>query len=178
MDSVAVKFDGLTEQQVRLLKRSFRLMDPHKVTTRFYSKLFEQHPEIKTLFSDTNELMEKLMSVLELVVFSFDEKTNGMFGLEDSLIVPLRHLGKKHEDKGVRPEHYPIANSLLLQSIEEELGTKQFAEVKGVWQNALEHLTAAMLNTSVDSSLNSRLPEVSFFKHIIDGLKRKGKLSD
>src|SRR5690349_3556304 len=133
----------LTGQQVLLLKKSFRQMNPAQIAAQFYGTLFQQHPEVKSMFpADTVELGSKLMSVFELVVFSFDEKEHGRFGLQDVLIKPLRALGRKHDDKGVKPEYYEIANSLLLKIMKE---SEYFTtEMYQSWQLALEHLTYAM----------------------------------
>jgi hemoglobin-like flavoprotein len=167
----------LTGQQVLLLKKSFRQMNPPQVAARFYSTLFQQHPEVKPMFpADTVELGSKLMSVFELVVFSFDEKEHGRFGLQDVLIKPLRALGRKHDDKGVKPEHYEIANGLLLK-IMKESGESFTTEMYQSWQLALEHLTYAMQDKSVDSTLKSSEQTTTsirdMFANILQNLKKQ-----
>ena len=167
----------LTGQQVLLLKKSFRQMNPPQVAARFYSTLFQQHPEVKHMFpTDTVELGSKLMSVFELVVFSFDEKEHGRFGLQDVLIKPLRALGRKHDDKGVKAEHYEIANGLLLK-IMKESGEAFTKEMYQSWELALGHLTFAMQDKSVDSTL--KLSEQTttsirdMFANILQNLKKQ-----
>ena len=140
----------LTGQQVGLLKKSFRQLDTHWVAHNFYSRLFERHPYVRPLFpTDMTELASKLMSVFELVVFSFEEKKHDQYLLQEPLIVPLRELGRKHDSKGVKPEHYGIANGLLLETMRD--GGKDFftAEVEAAWKIALDQLTFAMQDRSV-----------------------------
>jgi hemoglobin-like flavoprotein len=144
---------SLTARQVGLLKKSFRQLDTHWVATNFYSRLFERHPYVRPLFpTDTSELASKLMSVFELVVFSFEEKKQDQYMLQEPLIVPLRELGRKHETKGVKAEHYEIANSLLLETIRD--GGKDFftKEVEDAWKLALDLLATAMQDRSVKTT--------------------------
>lgn len=151
-------------------------MNGRGVALTFYDQLFEQHPEIKPLFKQSSEeMIDKLVGVLELVVFSFEDKGKNLYALQESLMIPLRDLGRKHEEKGVRPEHYPIANALLLYSIEKEIGSVVFNEIRETWQCALDHITAAMLNTSLDAQLNNGSTRNSFFRQVFDGLIRKWK---
>jgi hemoglobin-like flavoprotein len=166
----------LTQQQVSLLKKSFRLMNSMNIASRFYSRLLEQYPEVAHLFpADNHELKEKLASVLQLVVFSFEEKKSNQFELQESLIIPLRDLGRKHEQKGVRNAHYPVGNSLLLQAIKDEMGNS-FDEVSNAWQIALDLLTTAMTDASVDRQIGSAT-EGSFFRQLLEGLKKKNLFS-
>lgn len=145
----------LTAEQIAILKRTFRQLNTGRVANQFYSKLFELHPEVKSMFpSDTSELSIKLMSVFELVVFSFEEKNQNQFGLQDAVIVPLRELGRKHDGKGVTPEHYQIANQLLLQAMQKEAPEVFTLEVQQCWSLALNHLAFAMLNSRVTLSKN------------------------
>lgn len=145
----------LTASQVNLLKKSFRQLDAQAYSDYFYKTLFERHPEVRNLFpKDIRELKLKLMSVFELVMFSFEEKQNGQYVLQDALIIPLRHLGKTHEEKGVKPAHYSIANGLMLETLKHVLGDLHTEEIKQAWQAALAQLTSAMLNNTI--KLNSR----------------------
>lgn len=141
---------SLTGHQVGLLKKSFRQLNADQVANDFYNRLFTQYPALKHLFpTDMSDLSTKLMSVFELVVFSFEEKKHDQFLLQDALIVPLRELGRKHDAKGVEPKHYTIANGLLLETMRDN-GKDFFSnEVVNAWKLALDQLAAAMLDRTV-----------------------------
>jgi|GEM_PF-3207096 len=140
----------LSANQVRLLEVTFKSIDADEYATLFYQKLFWQHPFLRPLFPiDLKDQKEKLMSVIELIVHSFDEKTSGNFILHDSLTLPMRHLGITHEEKGVSPEHYPIANNLMLEIFALTLGDLYNDEVRDSWSLALQHVTAAMLDKTI-----------------------------
>jgi hemoglobin-like flavoprotein len=137
----------LTTHQVVLLKNSLRLTNTEKLATEFYGALFSKYPQVKHLFpTDMKELGIKLMSVFELVIYSFEEKKTNRFSLQEELIKPMQELGKQHEAKGVMPDHYLIANDLLLEILAKENETLFTDEVKMSWKLALEHLTIAMLS--------------------------------
>jgi nitric oxide dioxygenase len=151
--SSPTSFAPLTRNQVTLLKKSFRNLNAPLVAEKFYAKLFEKYPEVKQLFpADMDELGGKLMSVFELVVFSFDEKQHDQFTLQDSVIMPLRQLGRKHDEKGIEPKHYAIANDLLLETMHETASDIFTDEVTQSWKLALSQLTEAMLNKKINPS--------------------------
>lgn len=166
----------LTASQVQLLKKSFRQLDAQAYSDYFYDTLFARHPEVRALFpADISELKTKLMSVFELVIFSFEEKQNGQYALQDALIVPLRHLGKTHEEKGVLPAHYSIANGLILETLAHIVGTRHTDEVKQAWQLALAHLTSAMLNDSVKINDQLRKESVATMREAFNSIIQKIK---
>ena len=164
----------LTSDQIALLKKSFRQLDTERTASLFYQYLFERHPEVRPLFSkDMGDLQSKLMSVFELVIFSFDEKAFNKFGLQDSVIMSLRELGNKHDEKGVKPKHYEMANSLLLETMVETGGPVFTDAVKQAWQLALVHLTGAMLNQAVKPSAQIKKETGSTMRETFSYIIRK-----
>ena len=162
----------LSKNQVELLKKSFRKLDTSATALLFYKKLFEQKPEVKPLFTtEINEQSAKLMSVFELVVFSFEERKHNEFVLQEGVIAPLRDLGRKHDEKGILPEHYTLANKLLLESMTETAPDTMTKETKESWMIALEHLSFAMLNDSTSSS--AKTTKTSTFREIFSTIRKK-----
>jgi len=145
----------LTERQVILLKQSFRQVDTSKVSSLFYEKLFEYYPFTKSYFpDDISELRLKLISVLELVVFSFSEVAYDRYELQSEVIVPLRDLGMKHDKLEISHDLYPIANRLLTHALRESDPSLFTPEVLQAWELALQHLVQAMLNNKVATNHN------------------------
>jgi hemoglobin-like flavoprotein len=165
----------LTAKQVLLLKTSFRAMNASVYSDHFYKRLFELHPQLRALFpTDMAEQKAKLMSVFELIVYSFEEKKLNEFTLQDSLLVPLRNLGRKHEEKGVIQAHYPIANELMLETLQYALGKEYSEEIRQAWKLALAQITAAMLNNSVkteQSGMETGDNWRDVFKNILQKIK-------
>lgn len=136
----------LTGHQVSLLKSSLRVINTEKLATEFYQALFTRYPQVKPMFpTDMKELGIKLMSVFELVIYSFEERKTDQFSLQDELLKPMQELGKQHEAKGVVPDHYTIANELLIETMTNQNKKVFTDEMIDSWKLALEHLTKAML---------------------------------
>ncbi|MCE2995997.1 MAG: globin domain-containing protein [Cyclobacteriaceae bacterium] len=153
---------NLTSSQVEALKKSLRQLETERLAAEFYETLFKRYPQVKAMFpTDMKELGIKLMSVFELVIYSFEEKSHNQFSLQDTLVRPMQELGKQHEAKGVLPEHYTIANDLLLEILVKQNKNTFTEEVEKSWELALQHLTVAMLSrnkerasaTTTDSTL-------------------------
>jgi hemoglobin-like flavoprotein len=142
----------LTAKQVNALKQTFKNIIPERLAMRFYSTLFVEHPEVKSVFpSDLSDLSTKLVGVFHLVIYSFKEVRPDQYVLQQDLLRPLRNLGELHAKKGVRDEYYPWANTILIQSIREEAQGEFTAETEIAWRLALDHLTGAMLTDAMDA---------------------------
>lgn len=147
------KLKPLTGSQIQLLKKTFRILDTDNLTRRFYTTLFIRHPEVKALFpANLTDLATKLVSVFELVIFSFEERSPDQYLLHKDVLVPLRNLGKKHLDTGVEDKYYPLANDILVQSMKDEVGYLFSDEAEEAWRLAFKHLTAAMHNKELDNA--------------------------
>jgi len=165
---------NLSALQITLLKKSFRHLPTDKVATEFYEKLFTRYPEVRAMFpTDMKELEIKLMSVCELVIFSFEEKETDQYRLQDALIIPLRELGRQHDDKGVMPEHYTIANQLLIDTLRNQVGEQFSSEVRTSWELALEHLTCVMLDRSGTNRKNETGSLRATFTNLIKTILHK-----
>ncbi len=135
----------LTEAEVAMLKKTFRLMDRNRLAMRFYTSLFARYPNLRSLFpTDLTELSTKIVSVFELVVFSFQQQPDGNYHLQTEVLQPLKSLGALHAKKGVEETHYPLVNGILLESIRLEL-PEFSADAERAWKLALNHLTLAMI---------------------------------
>jgi hypothetical protein len=97
--------------------------------------------------TDMNVLKTKLVSVFELVAFSFVKTKSGKYALEPELLLPLQNLGKLHEEKGVERSHYGIVNNLIPKVFAYCLGPAMTKTIDRSWRLALAQLTHAMLNT-------------------------------
>lgn len=148
-----INMKNLTTSQVAALKKSLKELDTERLASEFYETLFARYPQVKPMFpTDMKELGIKLMSVFELVIYSFEEKSHNQFSLQDTLIKPMQELGKQHEAKGVLPEHYSIANDLLLEILIKQNKDTFTTEVEMSWSLALQHLTVAMLSRNKDGA--------------------------
>lgn len=118
----------MTPEQKLLVKESWAKVLPisEKAAELFYGKLFEDYPEVKPYFKgDMAEQGKKLMAMINTAV-------NGLDRLE-ALLEPLKNLGAKHLDYGVKNEDYDKVGASLLWTLEHGLGEAFTSDVKDAW---------------------------------------------
>ena len=101
-----------------LVEQSFEKVRENKDTfaLSFYDELFEQAPQLKPLFENTNipKQSEKLYGSLVLLVENIRDP--------EVLQSVLGPLGEKHKGYGAIEKHYPIVGSVLLATLQKYLG--------------------------------------------------------
>lgn len=126
---------------VELLTSSFAQVKNRgsEFTAEFYSNLFAERPEVKSMFANTqmDEQQKKLFDSLALVVDNLQEP--------DVLAQALKGLGTKHVQYGVLPMHYPIVGGSLLKTFASFLGNNWTPEVKQAWVDAYTAVAQLML---------------------------------
>jgi hemoglobin-like flavoprotein len=99
--------------QVFILEQSFNriLMQKQAFAQTFYNRLFEQFPQVKPLFMNTDMKLQqnKLLGALALVVSNLRHP--------EKLAEPLKELGKRHESYHVHPEHYAMVGTILVEAL-------------------------------------------------------------
>ena len=127
--------------QIELLETSFQEIAPHgeAFVTAFYERLFTNYPQTRAFFSSTNmkEQRKKLLGALILVIQNLRKP--------DVLTSALQGLGQRHVNYGVRPEHYPIVGTILLETFAEFLGDNWTPEYHDAWAQAYEAICSIML---------------------------------
>src|SRR4051812_2661304 len=94
------------------VRESYRQLAPTmcRVTQVFYDRLFQLHPEVRSLFKiDMTQQGQHLAAALALIVVNLP--------VPDALEGPVRELGGHHVWVGVRAEHYPIRKDIMLSSL-------------------------------------------------------------
>jgi hemoglobin-like flavoprotein len=127
--------------QGELLETSFQEIVLHgeAFVTAFYERLFTCCPETKALFAATDmfEQRKKLQRSLALIVehIQHPEVLSGM----------LRELGKRHVTYGIRPEHYPLVGTVLLETFADFLGKRWTQAHHDAWIKGFEAVSSIML---------------------------------
>lgn len=121
--------------------RLLRLVDPVVVGDVFYSRLFLQHPQLKSLFKiSKEEQSKKLIDMLNVIVGRLDK-------LEE-LNQDIAALAVRHAAYGVLPQHYKSVNEALLFTLREGLGKDWSTHTEQAWQNCLNALSATMIKAA------------------------------
>nr|WP_309249187.1 globin domain-containing protein [Paraburkholderia sp. CNPSo 3281] len=74
----------------------------YAIIKRFYTRLFEAHPELKNVFNMAHQEQGQQQQALARAVYAYAEN------IEDpsSLAAVLKNIANKHASLGVLPEHY------------------------------------------------------------------------
>ena len=132
----------MTHQEKILVQNSWRLLrdiDPQKLGDLFYSKLFFDHPEVRSLFpKDMTGQMSKLIQILNIIVARLDH-------IED-LYEEIVALAKRHVEYGVLPKHYAWVCTALLWTIERSLNSDWTPPVEQAWIACYALLSSTMLD--------------------------------
>lgn len=112
------------------------------ITSRFYERLFENHPETRAFFANTSPgQAQRLADALVAYTENIDDL---------SPIVPVvRAIAKKHVAAGVEPAHYEIVGEELLGAVVDVLGDLP-PEVIDAWAAAYAALADIFITTEAD----------------------------
>lgn len=125
---------------IQRLEASFQLISARggEFTERFYRRLFEARPNLRTMFpEDMTAQRKKLLDSLRMVIEHLHTP--------DRVRAQLEELGRSHVRYGVKPDHYPIVCEMLVGAMGDELGGEWTAELKDDWSSAIELVSEIML---------------------------------
>ena len=127
--------------QGELLEGSFQAVVLHgeAFVTAFYERLFTRFPETRAFFASTDmsEQRKKLQQTLALIIQHMQHP--------EVLSDMLRELGQLHVSHGIRPEHYPLVGTALLETFADFLGKHWTQEHHDAWVKGYEAVSSLML---------------------------------
>ena len=134
----------MSPAQIALIQNSWRLLrdlDPQLVGGLFYSKLFFDYPEVRRLFPvDMTEQHGKLVNKFNILIARLDHLSD--------LLEEIIAMAKRHEEYGVKPDHYTAVGKTLIWTLERGLGDDWTPEVAKAWQVCYEELSKVMIQAS------------------------------
>ena len=129
--------------RVDLLESSFQqvLGQREAFAETFYQRLFMLYPQTRQLFAHTNMKHQQnvLMAALATVISSLKKAE------QEKLASILKELGWRHASYGVRPEHYQMVATALLETFAIYLGRAWTRELNDAWTEAYGAIVALML---------------------------------
>jgi len=127
---------------IELLEESFDLIAPRgaELVAAFYERLFVLDPDLGVLFAEVDLERQRgmLLSALVLVRRSLRSL--------DKLVPTLVALGARHEQYGVRAEHFAPVGKALLETMSETAGPLWKAEYTPAWVAAYTLISKTMLS--------------------------------
>lgn len=117
----------------------FILKNEEAFAHRFYQRIFEKAPWVRSLFGRDMTAQGRLLThMLGGIVYSLSRP--------DLLKMGLKSLGRSHERYGVKPEYYPLVKECLLATIKEEMADLYTDRLEQAWSTALDFITTEMTN--------------------------------
>jgi hemoglobin-like flavoprotein len=121
MDSITIE---LLRDSVSLLP-----MEGLGPVREFYRRLFELAPDARPLFKLEIDLQAKKFADMLTWVIAHLESP-------DELSREMRELGARHDDYGVKPDHYAPVGSALIWMFKHALGDRFTEEMEDAWLEA------------------------------------------
>ncbi|MCD7035231.1 NO-inducible flavohemoprotein [Metabacillus sp. GX 13764] len=124
----------LSQQTIDIVKSTVPALEAHgkEITTKFYEKLFENHPELLNVFNHANQKKGRQQTALANTVLAAAKHIDEL----EVLLPAVKQIGSKHRSLAVKPEHYPIVGENLLAAIKDVLGDAATDEILNAWAEA------------------------------------------
>lgn len=138
----------LTQRTRDIVKATAPALAEHgyPIIQRFYTRLFDAHPELKNVFNMAHQEQGQQQQALARAVYAYAEN------IEDpgSLAAVLKNIANKHASLDVRPEHYPIVGEHLLGAIKDVLGDAATDEIISAWAQAYGNLADLLMGMEAE----------------------------
>ncbi|PSR83594.1 globin-like protein [Coniella lustricola] len=124
--------------QMRLVKATVPKLreQGERITTIMYTRMLRAHPELNNVFNTVNQANHRQPRALTSVILAFASALN--HDISD-LIPKLERMCNKHCSLGIKPEHYEIVATYLLEAFAVVLGDGpegMTAETEEAWRRA------------------------------------------
>lgn len=125
---------GLDEQTKTIIKATVPVLREHgeKITKRFYQLMFENHPELKNIFNQTNQREGKQPRALANTVYAAAANIDNL----EAILPNVVSIAHKHKSLNIKPEQYPIVGKHLLLAIKDVLGDAATDDIIDAWEKA------------------------------------------
>jgi nitric oxide dioxygenase len=138
---------ALTYQQSKLIRTTVPDLREHgeTITTIFYRNLLRNHPELNNYFNMVNQLNGRQPRALTAVILDFASNINHI----SELIPKMERMCHKHCSLGIKPEHYEIVSTYLIEAFAQVLGPAMTPEVRVAWLKAYWVLAKMLIGREV-----------------------------
>ncbi|KDN55614.1 NO-inducible flavohemoprotein [Flavobacterium seoulense] len=143
----------MTDNQKKLIKATIPILQSSGeiLTDYFYKRMFQHHPELKSVFNMGNQANGKQKHALAGAVLAYAEHIDN----PSVLINVLKGIGNKHVSLNIQAQDYDIVGRHLIASIQEVLGDVATAELVEAWTAAYNELAEIMINIEAEFYLKN-----------------------
>lgn len=121
----------LSQQTIDTVKATVPVLKEHatEITSTMYDIMFENHPEVKSLFKDSPEDQPKILAA---AVQAYAMNIDNLGALNDA----VGKMAAAHVRTNVKQEHYPIVGESILAALQKVLGDAATPEILDAWKEA------------------------------------------
>lgn len=102
-----------------------------EITTRFYTLLFADHPELLNIFNHAHQRDGLQQQALATSVYEAAAHISDLGAIEPV----ARQIAHKHCSLNVQPEHYPIVGQYLTLAVKDILGETVTPAIEEIWKS-------------------------------------------
>lgn len=148
----------LSQETITIVKSTVPVLQEHghAITKRFYARLFENNPQLKNLFNQTNQKQDRQSMALANAVYA---AANYIDQLE-AIIPAIQPILHKHRSLQITPEMYDIVGENLLAAIKEVLGDAATDEIINAWAEAYGEIASVFI--ALEATLYQEVKENAF----------------
>lgn len=134
---------ALTNREAQLVKSTIPFLKEHgqTISDTTYSTLMKRHPELNNTLNLIHLKDGRLARALTVVILRFACSINNI----SELIPKLERVCNRHCSLGIRPEHYEILGSLIIETFSDAMGPLMTPEMKAAWIKAYKILSNMMI---------------------------------
>jgi nitric oxide dioxygenase len=134
----------LSQKTIDIVKSTVPVLAAHgnTITTAFYKRMFEAHPELLNIFNHVNQKQGRQQTALANTVLAAAQYIDNL----EAIVQVVVQIAHKHRGLGIKPEHYPIVGEFLLKAIKEVLGEAATDEIIHAWAEAYGAIAQAFID--------------------------------
>ena len=133
----------LSPETIQMVKSTAPILQEHgeTLTKHFYKRMFTHNPEVAPYFNRGNQSEGTQQRALAAAICAYAENIDNLEVLGEAVEL----IAQKHASLMIKPEHYPIVGSNLLESIKEVLGDGATQEIIDAWAQAYSFLADILI---------------------------------
>lgn len=134
----------LDRETIEIVKSTVPVLEENGVaiTSRFYQLLFQNHPELKNIFNQSNQRKGDQPQALANAVYAAAANIDQL----ENILPVVKQVGHKHRSLNIKPEHYPIVGENLLKAMQDVLKEGATEEVISAWTKAYGVIADAFIS--------------------------------
>lgn len=139
----------LDNQTIDLVKSTVPILEErgNEITSRFYQLMFDNHPELKNIFNQTNQRKGDQAHALANTVYAAAAHIDQL----EVILPAVTPIAEKHRSLNIKPEHYPIVGKHLLLAMREVLGNDVATDkVIKAWEKAYNEIANVFISVEAN----------------------------